>query len=86
MFGDEANLQLRTEPYAIVNFRGSARLFGPLTLFAELRNLFDKRYVAFGAFGATDEIELEEAPGASDPQSLGPGAPRRWTVGLRASF
>lgn len=86
LFGDEANLQSRTEPYAIVNVRGSARLLGPVTLFGEVRNLFNKRYASFGAFGATDEIELEEAPAASDPRSLGPGAPRRWTVGLRASF
>lgn len=85
-FGDEANLRQRTDAYAIANLRGSVRLGGPVTLFGEVRNLFDKSYATFGAFGATDEIELEEAPGASDPRSLGPGAPRRWSMGLRASF
>ncbi len=86
LFGDEANFAPRTRPFAIFNLRGHARLFGPVTLFAEMRNLFDKRYATFGTFSPTDEIELEEAPGASDPRSLGPGAPRRWIAGVSAKF
>jgi iron complex outermembrane recepter protein len=86
LFGDEANLRPGTDGYAIVGLRGSVRLFGPVHLFGEVRNLFDARYATFGAFGATDEVELEEAPGASDPRSFGPGAPRRWLVGIRSEF
>ena len=86
LFGDEANFEPRTGGYAVVNARGSLKLVGPLSLFAEVRNLFDRDYETFGAFGAADEIELEEAPGATNPRSLGPAAPRRWTAGLSARF
>lgn len=86
LFGDEANLERRTSPYFLANLRGSVRLAGALTMFAEVGNIFDARYATFGAFGATDEVVLTEAPGASDPRSLGPGAPRRFTVGLSARF
>jgi outer membrane receptor protein involved in Fe transport len=86
LFGDEANLERRTSPYFLANLRGSVRLAGALTMFAEVGNIFDTRYATFGAFGATDEVVLTEAPGASDPRSLGPGAPRRFTVGLSARF
>lgn len=86
LFGDEANLEPRTRAYLIANLRGSVRLSGPISVFANIRNLFNRRYATFGAFGATDEIELEEAPGASDPRSLGPGAPRRFTIGLSAQW
>lgn len=86
LFGDEANLQPRTNSYVIANLRGSVTLAGPLALFGEVRNLFDRRFETFGAFTATDEIDLEEAPGAADPRSLGPGAPRRWTLGLKVAL
>lgn len=84
--GDEANLQPGTDPYVITNVRGSLRLSGPIHLFTEIRNLFDRRYATFGAFTQTDEIDLVEAPGASDPRSLGPAVPRRWLIGLKAAF
>jgi iron complex outermembrane receptor protein len=86
LFGDEANFERPTASYVIANVRGAIRIGRALTLFAEVQNVFDKRYATFGTFGAADEVELEEVPGASDPRSLGPGAPRRWLVGLRASF
>ena len=57
-----------------------------LTASIEVRNVFDERYATFGAFGDTEEVELEEAPGATDPRSLGPGSPRRFTVGISARF
>jgi iron complex outermembrane receptor protein len=86
LFGDEANLERPTASHVVANVRGSIRLGPGLTLFAEVQNVFDRRYATFGTFGANDEIELEEAPSASDPRSLGPGAPRRWLFGLRTSF
>jgi outer membrane receptor protein involved in Fe transport len=84
LFGDEANLAPKTSDYAVANLRGSLRVARRLSLFGEVRNLFDARYATFGAFADTEEVELREAPGASDPRSLGPGAPRRFTVGLKA--
>lgn len=86
LVGDEANLQPSTRAFAVFAVRGSVALSGPLTLFASISNLFDKDIATFGAFGETTEVDLVEAPGASDPRSLGPGAPRRWMAGLRATF
>lgn len=86
LFGDEANLQPGTKAFVTVNLRGGVRLAGPLSLFGEVTNLFDRHYATFGAFSETGEIHLSEAPDASDPRSLGPAAPRRWKLGLRAAF
>jgi outer membrane receptor protein involved in Fe transport len=86
LFGDEANLEPRTHAYAVANLRASASLVGPLQLFGEVTNVFDKHYASYGTFTETDQVYLREAPGASDPRSLSPGAPRRFTVGLRAGF
>jgi iron complex outermembrane recepter protein len=86
LFGDEANLQPRTGRYIVANLRGSMTLTGPVAIFGEVRNVFNRHFETFGAFAATDEIELDEAPGASDPRSLGPGAPRRWTMGLKVNL
>ncbi len=86
LYGDEAGLQPSTAGFAIVNLRGSIAVVGPLTLFGEVTNLLDARPQTFGTFSPTDEIPLAEAPGASDPRSLGPGAPRRWLAGLKARF
>lgn len=86
LVGDEANLEPTSAGFALVNLRGSVAVAGPLTVFAELTNVFDKQYSTFGTFSETDRVALVEAPGASDPRSLGPGAPRRWLAGLRARF
>lgn len=84
--GDAANLQPGTRGYVLANLRGSIAIAGPLTLFASVSNLFEKRFASFGTFGDTAGVYLSEAPGASNPRSIGPGAPRRWTAGLRARF
>jgi hypothetical protein len=57
-----------------------------LILFSEVRNVFDRKYATFGTFSEVDEIELDEAPSASNPRAYGPGAPRRWILGLRVRF
>jgi outer membrane receptor protein involved in Fe transport len=86
LFGDEANLEPRTAGFAVVDLRGSIRLFGPIWAFGEISNLFDRHYATYGTFSETDEVYLSEAPGATDPRSLSPAAPRRWKAGLRARF
>lgn len=86
LLGDEGNDNGRLGGYLIVNLRGSIAMVPGVSLFAELRNAFDRRYATFGTFSEVDEIELEEAPGASDPRAYGPGAPRRWYAGVRARF
>ncbi|KUR72512.1 TonB-dependent receptor [Novosphingobium fuchskuhlense] len=86
LLGDEGGSQPRTDAFAVVGLHGSLHLIGPVTAFAEVTNLFDMRYATFGTFSQTSEVELAEAPGASNPRSLGPGAPRRWMAGLRTTF
>ena len=86
LVGDEANLEPRTGGFALLNLRGSVAVAGPVTLFAELSNVFDKHYATFGTFSETGEVALSEAPNASNPRSLGPGTPRRWLAGIRARF
>jgi outer membrane receptor protein involved in Fe transport len=86
LFGDEANLQPKTGAFATFDAHASLRVTGPLWLFGEVTNLFDKTYATYGTFGQTDSVFLAEAPGASDPRSLGPGAPRRWRLGARIRF
>jgi outer membrane cobalamin receptor len=86
LFGDEANLVPRTHAYLIANLRASAKLAGPLRLFAEVSNLFDRHYGTYGTLTETEQVYLREAPRASDPRSLSPGAPRRITLGLRAEL
>nr|WP_244959007.1 TonB-dependent receptor [Novosphingobium marinum] len=86
LVGDEANRNSPIPGYVLFNLRGSVELAGGISFFGELRNVFDRRYETFGTFSEVDEIELVEAPDASDPRALGPGAPRRWTAGMRFSF
>lgn len=86
LVGDEANLTPPVPGYLLVNLRGSIE-FGPgLSLFGEVRNLIDRDYSTFGTFSEVDEIELAEAPDAANPRAYGPGAPRRWSLGVRARF
>jgi len=86
LVGDEGNDNAKLPGYAIVNLRGSITILRGVRLFGELRNIFNRDYASFGTFSEVDEIELEEAPGASNPRAYGPGAPRRWYLGVKAAF
>ena len=84
LLGDEANLQSPTRDFALFGVHGSAQLTPSLSIFADVRNLFNAKYATFGTFAQTSSVVFSEAPGASDPRSLSRGAPRRWSAGLRA--
>jgi iron complex outermembrane recepter protein len=86
LVGDEAGLQPSTGGYAVANLHASWRLSDRAELFAAVENVTDEAYETFGTFAFTDEVELEEAPGASDPRSLSPAPPRSVTVGVRVRF
>ena len=86
LVGDEGNENAPVPGYFTANIRASVDLWPGVALFGEVRNLLGRRYATFGTFTQVDEIELEEAPGASDPRAYGPGAPRRWYAGIRARF
>ena len=84
--GDEGNDTRRLPGYAIVNLRGSVDILKGVSIFGELRNAFNRDYATFGTFSEVDEVYLAQAPGASNPRAYGPGAPRRWYVGVKAAF
>lgn len=86
LVGDEANQNPRVPGYVLFNLRGSVEMVKGVSLFGEVRNLFDREFATFGTFSEVDEVDLVEAPNASDPRAFGPGAPRRFTVGIAASF
>ncbi|AKM11504.1 TonB-dependent receptor [Croceicoccus naphthovorans] len=86
LIGDEADQNAPVPGYLLFNLRGSLDLTRGISLFGELRNVFDRDNATFGTFSEVDEVELEESPDASDPRAYGPGAPRRWTLGVRARF
>jgi len=86
LVGDEANLKAKVPGYLIANFRAGIDLIPGVTVFGEVRNAFGRKYATFGTFSEVDEIELDEAPDASNPRAYGPGAPRRWYAGVKAKF
>jgi outer membrane receptor protein involved in Fe transport len=83
--GDEGNDQEPLEGYGILNFRTAYSLNDRVELFARVNNLLDAEYATFGAL-AEVEIELDEAPEASDPRFVSPGAPRSAFAGVRLRF
>ncbi|WP_408588929.1 TonB-dependent receptor [Novosphingobium sp.] len=86
LLGDESNRAPLVPGYLLVDLRARIELLREIVLFGEVRNLFDRRHATFGTFGEIGEVSLAEVPGASSPRFLGPGAPRRWTIGLRRGF
>jgi len=84
--GDEANLQPKTDDYVVANLSAAWRLTRAIELFGTVENLADARYETAGAFAQTSAVFLAEAPGAANPRSLSPGAPRTFEIGLRFSF
>lgn len=86
LLGDESNRAPLVPGYVLVDLRGGIELVRDVMLFGEVRNLFDRRHATFGTFGEIGSVPLAEAPGASSPRFLGPGAPRRWTIGIRHGF
>ena len=83
--GDESNDQVALPGYTIANLRTTYQLTSAVDWFARIDNLFNRTYATFGLL-AELEIHLEEAPNASDPRFIGPGAPRSAYTGFRVRF
>lgn len=86
LLGDESNRAAPVPGYVVVDLRGRIEMLPGVTVFGEVRNLLGRRYATFGTFGEIGEVALAEAPGAASPRFLGPGAPRRWMIGVRRGF
>jgi outer membrane receptor protein involved in Fe transport len=85
LVGDEGNDQAELGGHAVVQVRSTYGLDRGVELFLQIDNVFDTRYETFGALAEID-IDLTEAPGASDPRFLAPGAPRSVLAGVRVRF
>ena len=83
--GDEGNDQAEVDGYGLLNLRSSYQATDNVVLFLRVNNLLDTEYETFGVL-AEIEIELDEAPNASDPRFLSPGAPRGLFAGARFTF
>ncbi len=76
LFGDEANLTPRLSRFTVVNATASWAMRAGVTLVARLENLANAHYASFGIFAPTAAVPIIQVPGASDPRSLSPAAPR----------
>ena len=85
LLGDEGNDQPPVPGYGVVNVHSSYRLSEGFETLFRVTNLFDRDYATFGVL-AEVEVPLREAPGATAPRFLTPGAPRGIWIGLRVTF
>ena len=83
--GDEGNDQANLAGYGLVGLRTSYQATDNVVLFLHVDNLLDTAYETFGVL-AEIEIELDEAPDATDPRFVSPGAPRSVFAGVRFRF
>lgn len=86
LFGDEADLTPKTGGYVVLNANTSYQVTSNIQLFAILQNVLNANYETFGTFSATNSIPIAQVPGASNPRSLSPAAPREAFAGVRMSF
>ena len=80
--GDEANLLLPIPGFAIADAHARFRVTRRLSLVAQVRNLFDRRYYTFGVLG--DASLIDEA--LARTRFYSPGAPRAAWVGAEVTF
>jgi outer membrane receptor protein involved in Fe transport len=86
LIGDQSNLNAKTDAYAVLNAATEYRVTEHVALFGLIENLTDTKYATFGTFSPTSAVPLIQAPGASNPRSLSPGAPIGIWGGLRVTF
>lgn len=82
LVGDESNQEPKLPGFVTVGLRTAYDLDARITLFGEVRNLFDRRYYTYGAFTALDG--LPPAVSLSDPRTYSPSPGRLFYAGLRA--
>ncbi len=78
--GDEANVDARTDDWAVLDLYLAVKLPGGWSLEARLDNALDHEYETFGLYGEPDEVmpELDD----DDTRFFGPGMPRTWWITL----
>ncbi len=86
LFGDEANLTSKTNPYVVLNANTSYRLTQNLEFFGLVQNLLNVKYETFGTFSPTSSVPIAQVPGATITRSLSPAPPIAAYGGVRFRF
>jgi outer membrane receptor protein involved in Fe transport len=86
LFGDEANLTPKLPAYFVLNLTTNYQVNRNLQLFANVVNVTDTKYYAFGTFSPTSSVFIAQAPGATNPRSYSPAAPVGAFGGIRVTF
>jgi outer membrane receptor protein involved in Fe transport len=81
--GDDSNQNPQMPGYTVFNLRSTLALGQNLELFAQIQNLFQRRYYTYGTFFETDTLPYLNL---SDPRTFLPGAPRTFFFGIRMSI
>jgi iron complex outermembrane receptor protein len=82
--GDESNQEPKLPGFATVSLRTAWRVGPHLELFAEVSNLFDRRYATYGAFTGLDG--LPPNLNLTNPRTYSPAEGRAFTAGARIRF
>ncbi len=86
LFGDEANLTPKTNPYVVLNANTSYRVTRNLEVFALVQNLLNVKYETYGTFSPTSSVPIAQVPGATITRSLSPAPPVAAYGGVRFRF
>ncbi|HEX4242364.1 MAG TPA: TonB-dependent receptor [Steroidobacteraceae bacterium] len=91
--GDEANLNPELPGYSVASLRTSYQLGRHVQLFANIQNLFDRRYSTFGILGDPTGVGAPGVPADGefgdpdvDPRFQSPAMPRAYFGGVKVSF
>ena len=82
--GDQSNQEAQMPGFTTVDVHGSYKLSAHIEGFAEIENLFDKRYFTYGAFTELDG--LPPSVSLSDPRTFSPAPGRVYFAGVRLSL
>jgi len=91
--GDEANLNPELPGYSVASVRTSYQFGKHVQVFANIQNLFDRRYSTYGIFGDPTGVGAPGVPADRelgdpdvDPRFQSPAMPRAYFGGVKISF
>jgi iron complex outermembrane receptor protein len=91
--GDEANLNPELPSYTVASLRTSCQFGKHLQVFANIQNLFDRRYSTYGILGDPTGVGAPGVPADGvfadpdvDPRFQSPAMPRSYSGGVKISF
>ena len=91
--GDEANLIPQLPGYTVVSVRSSYQITQNVQVFANIQNLFDRRYATYGILGDPTGVGAPGVPADGefgdptvDPRFQSPAMPRAYVGGVKIKF